>query len=107
MPRTLDYLTLLDWGSAGWGNPVYDFAGIPLRAAPFMLEGYRQVMPLPHEETAEARILWRNLTLALGNLHRGPEPALSWAERPLGFLMETLRFLLQTDHQRWRDLCVS
>lgn len=55
------YAAVLDWGSAGWGDPAWDFAGIPLRAVPYLLKGYRTVAPLEGDETAEARILWRHV----------------------------------------------
>ncbi len=100
---SLDYLAFIDWGNAGWGDPAFDFAGIPLRAVPYMLAGYRQIAPLTNDETAEARILWRHLELAFGNLSRGPEPDLSWAERPLPFLLEIMRFLLETTDSRWSE----
>lgn len=102
--QTLEYLALIDWGSAGWGDPAYDFAGIPLRAVPDLLGGYREIMPLEQNESAEARILWRHLTLALHNLRGEPEPDRSWAERTLTFFTEIMRFLLETSDERWRAL---
>jgi hypothetical protein len=41
-----EYLALLDWGSAGCGDVAWGFAGVPLRAAPWLLAGYRAVAPL-------------------------------------------------------------
>ena len=69
-----------------------------------MLAGYREIMPVENDETAEARILWRYLTLALGNLWREPEPELAWAERPLPFLLDLMRFSMETDDHKWRAL---
>ena len=54
---SLDYLAVIDWGSAGWGDPTWDFAGVPLRAVPLLLHGYRTVAALAGEGTVEARIL--------------------------------------------------
>jgi aminoglycoside phosphotransferase (APT) family kinase protein len=102
-PISRTYLAVLDWGSSGWGDAAWDFAGIPLRAVPFMLEGHRQLAPLPDDANAEARILWRHLHVGLWQLQRGPQPGLSWAERPLPWLLDTLRFL-QHPPPRWRDL---
>lgn len=105
-PGGLDYLAVLDWGSSGWGDAAWDFAGIPLRAVPFMLEGHREIALLDHDETAEARILWRQLQIALWLLKRGPQPAHSWGERPLAMLIEILRFLLESSDPRWRALAL-
>lgn len=59
-PDSLEYLAVLDWGSSGWGNVAWDFLAIPLRAVPFILEGYREIAPLGGDEIVEARILWRH-----------------------------------------------
>jgi hypothetical protein len=103
----LDYLALIDWGSAGWGDPAWDFAGVPLRAVPWMLAGYRQVAPLDGDETAEARILWRHLQLALFLLRRGPVPGRAWAERPLAMLLEIMRFAIDSPAGPWAELVRS
>ena len=101
---SLEYLALIDWGSAGWGDPAWDFAGVPLRAAPWLLAGYRDVAQLEGDETAEARILWRHLQLALFLLRREPLPGRSWAERPLAMLLEIMRFLIDSPPPPWRSL---
>lgn len=103
-PGARTYLALIDWGDAKWGDAAWDFAGIPLRAVPFVLEGHRAVAPLDDDETAEVRILWRHLQLALYLLRRPPQPGRSWAERPTGMLVEVLRFFLGRPDGRWRDL---
>lgn len=96
------YAALIDWGDAQWRDPAWDCAGIPLRAAPDVLAGHREVAPLDGDETAEARVLWRHLHLALATLERGPQPAHSWAERPLGMLLEVVRFARETTDERWK-----
>jgi Ser/Thr protein kinase RdoA (MazF antagonist) len=98
---SLEYVAVLDWGNAGWGDAAWDFAGVPLRVVPSMLEGYRSVTPLDGEETTEARILWRHLQLSLFLLRRKPQPDRSWAERPLAMLLDVFRFLLQSPGTRW------
>jgi len=98
----LDYLAVLDWGSSGWGDVAWDFLGIPLRAVPFMLEGHREIAPLDADETAEARILWRHLQVAIWLMRRGPQPTHSWAERPWAMFLEIMRFLLESSDPRWR-----
>lgn len=56
--RTGAYRALIDWAGAGWLDPAWDAAGIPLAAVPPLLEGHRAVAALPDDATAEARILW-------------------------------------------------
>lgn len=102
----LEYVAVIDWGAAGWGDPAHDFAGVPLGVVPFMLEGYREVAPLPGDDAAEARILRRHLHVAVFLLGRPPLPGTSWAERPLGVLLETLRFVAETPDDRWRQFVV-
>ena len=102
--RSLAYAALLDWGACGWSDPAFDFAGIPLRAVPLMLDGYRAVAPLPGDDDAEARILWRHLQLALFLLQRPPQAGHAWAERPLGMMMEILRFFAGEPDGVWRQL---
>ena len=91
----LAYAAVLDWGGCGWASPIRDFAGIPLRAVPHVLAGYREIAPLEAEENIEAKILWRHLQLALYNLRRPPQPGLNWAERPATMLVDILRFFLE------------
>ena len=69
-----------------------------------MLEGYREVAPLPEDATAEARILWRHLQIALYLLGRPPQPGLSWAERPAAMMLEIMRFFLGSPGGPWMDL---
>lgn len=101
---TRKYVAVLDWGSAGWGDAAWDFAGIPLRAVPFMVEGYRDDAAVYADENLEARILWRHLQLALYTARRDPQPDHSWAERPLSMLLEVTRFFLEAPDGPWRDL---
>jgi hypothetical protein len=69
-----------------------------------MLEGYQEVAPLPEDETAEARILWRHLRVSLYLLGRPPQQGLSWAERPVAMLLEIMRFFLGSPGRSWTDL---
>lgn len=98
------YRAILDWGGAGLGDPAWDGFGLPLRAIPFVLEGHRAVAPLPDDDGAEARILWRHLRIALAMLPRGAAPGMSWGERPLAWLLEIFRFFADDPGPRWRDL---
>lgn len=103
-PSGLAYAALLDWGCAAWGDPAWDFFGVPLRAVPLILAGHRSIAPLPADEEAEARIHWRHLQMSLAILPRGAAPGLSWGERPVAWLLEIMRFFLDTPGGRWRDL---
>jgi hypothetical protein len=67
----------------------------------------QQCRRLENDETAEARILWRHLQLALYNIRREPQPAQSWAERPLSFLLDIMRFLLETPDSCWKNLIIT
>jgi aminoglycoside phosphotransferase (APT) family kinase protein len=98
-----EYLALLDWGSSGWADPAWDFVGMPLSAVPLILQGYRAVAPIDADDTAEARITWRQLQIALMLAKRPPQPERSWGERPLGMLLNILRFFVEDPGGRWRD----
>jgi aminoglycoside phosphotransferase (APT) family kinase protein len=65
-------LAVIDWGDAGWGDPVIEFAQIPLAAVPFSLEGYREVAPSLLGADPEARVLWDRLDYAFADLEDGP-----------------------------------
>jgi hypothetical protein len=100
----LTFEAVIDWGSAAIGDAALDFAGVPLRAVPFMLSGYREVAPLDGDANAEARIVWRHLQLSIWTLPRGAAVGLSWAERPLPMLLEVLRFFMEPPDDRWYAL---
>ncbi len=100
--RPLAYLALIDWGSASYGDPAWDFAGIPLGAVPFMLGGYRKILSAGSAEAMEPRVLWRHLQLALWLLGREPQPELSWAERLFAMFLEIMRFFLDSPGPAWR-----
>lgn len=99
----LHYAAVIDWGSASIGDVAFDFAGVPLRAVPFMLEGYRTVAVPDGAESIESRIVWRHLQLGLGSIARGPVPDRSWGEHPLTTLLEALHFFAEPPDRRWRE----
>jgi Ser/Thr protein kinase RdoA (MazF antagonist) len=101
---TLEYRALIDWGDARWGDPADEFVGPPLRAVPYMLAGYREVLPLDDDETAEARILWGQLRFMVSVLWRGKALEYGWGERPLPRLIEIARFFLEDHGPRWAAL---
>ena len=92
------YVAVLDWGGCGWVDPARDFAGIPLRAVPAMLRGYATVAG-DADDAFRARIVHRHLQLALFNLGRGPQPAMSWAERQASMLVDVLRFFVDAPRE--------
>ena len=95
------YEALIDWGCAQWGDDAVDIACAPLGAAPFLLEGHREVAPLAADEAAEARVLWRNWQIALDTLPRGAVPGFSWGENPTARVIDTLRFFAAPPTGRW------
>jgi aminoglycoside phosphotransferase (APT) family kinase protein len=101
---SLEYLALIDWGGCGWGDPALDFSGMPLRAVPDVLAGYREIAILPNDQTAEARILRYHLHFALINIRNEPQPLRSWGERPLGYLLEIMHFLIMPPSEHWAKL---
>jgi aminoglycoside phosphotransferase (APT) family kinase protein len=103
-PDSLAYLALIDWGGCGWGDPALDFSGMPLRAVLDVLAGYREIAIVPNDHTAEARILRYHLHFALINIRNEPQPLRSWGERPLGYLLEIMHFLLTSSSSRWAEL---
>jgi aminoglycoside phosphotransferase (APT) family kinase protein len=63
---------LIDWGDAGWGDPVLELAQVPLAAMPFVLEGYRAEAPTLLGDRAGARIIWDKLAHLLDVLEEYP-----------------------------------
>jgi len=51
-PTNRRFLALIDWGCAGWDDPAQDFKGMPFRAVPVILKGYREVGPIDDDERA-------------------------------------------------------
>lgn len=86
------YRALIDWGCARMDDPVADFLAIPLAAATELLAGHREVAPLPDDDRAEARILWRRLQMLLAVLPRGAARGTTWGERPVAWLADLVRF---------------
>lgn len=87
------YVALLDWGGAGWGDPAGDFSGISLHAVPFVLAGHRKITLLEHDDTAEARILWSYLQLALFSLNRARMVGSERDQRNERLVRDTRQFL--------------
>ncbi len=104
-PADLSFAALIDWGDARWGDPARDFIGMPPRAAPWVVQGYREARHDSALDGLEERIMWSDIALALRQLARGPAPEQSWAERPTTRLLDVLRFIYEgpvTDEAAWR-----
>jgi hygromycin-B 7''-O-kinase len=61
---------LIDWGDAAWGDPARDLNDVWPRAVPFVLAGYREVMPMDQDDSVEARVLFDLLEGALRQIGR-------------------------------------
>jgi aminoglycoside phosphotransferase (APT) family kinase protein len=85
------YGALIDWDDAGWADPVVDLRYLPLGAIDAVLQGYRSVMPVDGDSSAEERALWDKLNGALLRLRRPPRPAgEAVSGTPAGPLIELL-----------------
>jgi hypothetical protein len=68
-----EFLALIDWGDAGWGDPTFDFRQIPLLAIGNVLEGYREMAPDLLGETLKERFIWDKLYEAMLDALKNPE----------------------------------
>lgn len=102
-PENGAYRATIDFGCAGWGDPVTDFVAVPMRAVPLLLVGHREVAQLEAEETVEARILWHRLHLVFRVMPRGSAAGTSWGERPIAWLADLLHFFVDPPYE-WRRL---
>ncbi len=97
------FVALIDWNGAGWGDPALEFATVPSRAVPHALAGYRELASLDGNDTAEQRILWDHLCLALYFLQRPPfYETVSWARPPFARLTELVA--TASRFKAWQDL---
>lgn len=92
---------ILDWGDAALADPATEFAKLPLRAVPAVLEGYAGGC----DESWAARILWHHLHWAVGRFASPAEPrAAHWSAQPANRLLEVMRFFLADPPSPWREL---
>lgn len=92
--RTGEFRALIDWAGAGWLDPVWDLAGVPLDVVPWLLAGHRQVAPLPDDATAEARVFWCQVQTRLFSLRNVAE--IDAAKELLGSHIDQLRHHART-----------
>ena len=102
-PSTLALTGVIDWGDAGWGDPVSDFEAVPLWAVPAMSQGFREAGGAT-DDGFVPRLLWSAVGSALEwsgrDEHRGPEP---WAPLPTSLWANLARFLSMPLDDEWRD----
>ena len=92
---------ILDWGDAAWADPATEFAKLPPRAVPAVLDGYLGEV----DKAWAARILWHHLHWAIGRLPSPPErDAAHWSAQPANRLLEIMRFFLADPPQPWSEL---
>jgi aminoglycoside phosphotransferase (APT) family kinase protein len=73
-------LALLDWGDAGWGDPVLDFVAVPLDLLPAALAGYGEANRARLGPFPEARIAWARLHDAMDAAIDAPGTPIPLAE---------------------------
>lgn len=100
-PGSKQLTALVDWGDAAWADPATEFAKLPLRAVPLVLEGY-----LGEPDTSwAARILWHHLRWAVGRLATPAESrSAHWSAQPGNRLLEILRFFNADPPRPWPEL---
>lgn len=86
-------LAIIDWGDAGWGDPILELGQVPLAAVPFVLEGYRAEAPALLGDAPEARIVWDKLACVLEDLEEDLSRRLE---------LEELRRFVCMSGQPWR-----
>jgi aminoglycoside phosphotransferase (APT) family kinase protein len=98
-----EFVALIDWNDAGWGDPALEFVALPCRALPYALEGYREVSVIDGEETIAHRVLWDHLCLALEFLLTPPDKDnVSWARPPFARLTEIVAMAAR--YEPWQRL---
>lgn len=105
---------LLDWGCAEWGSPARDLVGLPLRALPELLSGYRSAhhvatpgdLDRPNELSLERDALWFHLYLALARLLKEPSTSedRNWAAPREATLLDILAFISSAVPESWPGL---
>lgn len=103
---------LLDWGCAEWGSPARDLAGMPLRALPGLLSGYRSALGVAtsgdsdEDLSLERDALWYHLYLALARLLKEPSTSeeRNWAAPRQATLLDILAFISSGVPESWPEL---
>lgn len=69
-------LAIIDWGDAGWNNPMTDFASMPLEAIPSAVSGYEAEIGETLNSAARARLIRAKVVSALDHFVRHPDRVL-------------------------------
>ncbi|HVX45125.1 MAG TPA: aminoglycoside phosphotransferase family protein [Mycobacteriales bacterium] len=96
-----EFAAIIDWGDAGWADPAQEFAYLPLSVVDPMLRGYREIMPLDGDDTAELRILWDHLGRAVYRLRSTEEPHNPGRRSAGAELIDLIGLLLSGADRRW------
>jgi aminoglycoside phosphotransferase len=103
-------MALLDWGCAEWGSPARDLVGLPIRALPGLMSGYRSALGVapsgddPDDGLAlERDALWYHLYLALARLLKEPSTSeeRNWAAPRSATLLDILAFTSSAATEPW------
>lgn len=103
---------LFDWGCAEWGTPARDLVGLPLRALPDLLAGYRSALHVAasrehdNDLSLERDALWFHLYLALARLLKEPSTSedRNWAAPRQATLLDILTFISNAVPESWPEL---
>jgi aminoglycoside phosphotransferase (APT) family kinase protein len=66
-------LALIDWGDAGWNDPMRDFASMPLEVIPSAIAGYEAEAGRRLDTASRARLIRGKVVSALDHFARHPE----------------------------------
>jgi len=66
-------LAIIDWGDAGWNDPMSDFAGMPLDAIPSAVAGYEAEIGAALNSDVRSRLLRAKVVRALDHFMRHPD----------------------------------
>jgi aminoglycoside phosphotransferase (APT) family kinase protein len=69
-----DYLALLDWGDAGWGDPAIEFATLAVDRLGSLLDGYGEAAPGLIDDQFVGRVFWNQIGHALRKAARPRSP---------------------------------
>jgi thiamine kinase-like enzyme len=89
-------VALIDWGDAGWGDPVLELAALPIEAVPHVVAGY-EAEGGELGGDAEARILFDQLRAAIDQVASGGRQD----------AIAAVADFVRTAEPRWRRLSVT